>query len=161
MSPFWSGALSQHFFEFRHGCLLVSDEGANLIPSVIIFRLAFVNCDRLLISTWCCLTCQPRGFLSELAYFLLELAYFLPGLAYSLSELAYFLSETLVFPPLAAILMPPPDKHARLTHQPRSQHPTRPDLIRHQQPGPVEHLKRTCEGRAAPQRRAGEAFGNG
>jgi hypothetical protein len=25
----------------------------------------------------------------------------------------------------------------------------------------VEHLERTCEGRAAPQRRAGEAFGNG
>ena len=70
---------------------MVSDEGANLIPSVIIFRLAFVNCDRLLISTWCCLTCQPRGFLSELAYFLLELAYFLLELAYFLPGLAYFL----------------------------------------------------------------------
>ena len=91
MSPFWSGALSQHFFEFRHGCLLVSDEGANSSPSVIIFRLAFVNCDRLLISTWCCLTCQPRGFLSEVAYFLSELAYFLLELAYFLPGLAYFL----------------------------------------------------------------------
>ena len=99
MPPFWSGALSQHFFEFRHGCLLVSDEGANSSPSVIIFRLAFVNCDRLLISTWCCLTCQPRGFLSELAYFLLGLAYSLPGLAYFLSGMAYSLSEPAYYLP--------------------------------------------------------------
>ena len=75
--------------------------------------------------------------------------------------MAESLPETLVFRPLTAILMPQTVKHARLPCQSRIQHPTRPHLIRHQQPGAVEHRERTCEGRAAPQRRAGEAFGNG